>query len=904
MGQLRGLGLVARRLGAPPHLPRRQHTIPQAALPSQAQVVIAGAGMIGNSVAYHLVQRGWSDIVIIDKGGVADGTSRHGSGMLGLFRPKHERAIVQYCIDLYQSLQEQGYDLGLEHCGSINVASSKDRMTSIARRVSAYKPSGVECHLITPREMEKIHPHINTEDVVGGVWIPKDACVDAGKVSEVLAFLAHQGGAKFVSRCGVKRVLTDSSSHTSLPNDSTKGVRVSGVETELGHIKCDYFVNCAGIWAREIGRMCDPPVRIPVCPAEHFFMTFKPLQELQDAKLPNVRDYDAHVYVRQLGDRYMMGAFETLARPWDVTKHGIDPDWNTIKEQHWIHFEPYIRAAINRLPILFDATYDFLLNTPDAFTPDGRWILGEAHEVANYFVCAGMNGNSLQGAGGVGKAVADWIVKGYSPAGMLQFEVQRFTALHNNSRFLLERSKEVVGRHYKLDYPLVSEFKFGRNIRSSSIHSECEARGAVFGEIMGWERPLYFDPLHHREDPPARLPEQGTFGKPDFFDHIEDEYLVCREGVGLIDMSSFAKFTVRGEEASVVAYLQTLCSNDVDIPVGGIVPTGMHNEGGGYENDCMLVRRDKDSFFMVSPTQQQTRIMEWLENHLPNDNSVGLQDVTSMYTVLSIAGPKSKDMMEELSGEDMDIPAFTYREVNVGYASGVMVMAVTNTGEPGYSLYIPSEFALQIYDNLIKVGRDYGVRNVGHLAMRFLRIEKFIPFWSEELTSETTPFEVNRAFKVRLDKKHFIGKKALQRQLEEGVTKRLVQFHLEEFNKDTDTWPWGGEAVYRNGEPAGVVTSSAYGFTLRKMVALGFVRHSPAAGSEEQRKVEEAWITDPSARWTVAIAGKQYPASVHLEPPPLPVILQQESAKAGKKSKKNYPTVQLLNTRRSSKVAR
>ena len=363
-------------------------------------------------------------------------SSRHGSGMLGLFRPKHERAIVQYCIDLYQSLQEQGYDLGLEHCGSINVAASKDRMTSIERRVSAYRPTGVECHLISPREMEQIHPHINTEDVVGGVWIPKDACVDAGKVSEVLAFLAHQGGAKFVSGCGVKRVITASSTapSTLLPDDSTKNVRVSGVETELGHISCEYFVNCAGIWAREIGRMCDTPVRIPVCPAEHFFMTFKPLQELRDAKLPNVRDYDAHVYVRQLGDRYMMGAFETLARPWDVTKHGIDPDWNTIKEQHWIHFEPYIRAAIQRLPVLQDATYDFLLNTPDAFTPDGRWILGEAHEVANYFVCAGMNGNSLQGAGGVGKAVADWIVKGYPPGDMLNFEVQRFTALHNNSR--------------------------------------------------------------------------------------------------------------------------------------------------------------------------------------------------------------------------------------------------------------------------------------------------------------------------------------------------------------------------------------------------------------------------------------------------------------------------------------
>merc|ERR1719167_877157 len=849
--------------------------------------------MIGNSVAYHLVQRGWSDIVIIDKGNVADGTSKYGSGMLGLFRPQHERKIVQYCIDLYQSLQEQGYDLGLEHCGSVNLAASQDRLISLQRRASGYRPTGVECHLINPKEIRDLHPYVNTDDILGGVWVPKDACVDAGKASEVLAYLASEGGAKFVSGCGVKKVLTQKSNSplidlTGQPMQHlSKNIKVAGVDTDLGYISCDYFVNTAGIWAREIGRMMDTPVRIPVCPAEHFFMTFSSIPELTNAKLPNVRDYDSQMYVRQSGRSFMMGAFESIARPWDVTKHGIDPDWNKIKEEHWIHFEPYIRAAIHRIPILKETQYDFLLNTPDAFTPDGRRILGETPEVGNYFVCAGMNGNSLQGAGGVGKAVADWIVKGYPPGDMLNFEVQRFTALHNNSRFLLERSKEVVGRHYKLDYPLVSEFKFGRNIRSSSIHSECEARGAVFGEIMGWERPLYFDPLHHREDPPAQLPEQGTFHKPDFFDHIEDEYLVCREGVGLIDMSSFAKFIVRGDEESVVRYLQNLCSNNVDIPVGEIVGTGMQNEGGGYENDCMLIRRDRDSYFMVSPTQQQTRIMEWLENHLPNDNSVGLQDVTAMYTVLSVAGPKSKDLMEELSGEDMDMPLFTYREVNVGYASGVMVMAVTNTGEPGYSLYIPSEFALQIYDNLIKVGRDYGIRNVGHLAMRFLRIEKFIPFWAEELTSITTPNEVNRTFKVKFDKEYFIGKDALLKQKEQGVFKRLVQFHLEDFDKDEDIWPWGGEAVYRNKEFVGFVTSTAYGFTLHKMVALGFVKH-PSTMNGKKTQLENSWFEDPSAKWTIDIAGKQVKATIHLHSPQFPIIINNEQP-SDFKPKKNVP---------------
>ena len=504
-----------------------------------------------------------------------------------------------------------------------------------------------------------------------------------------------------------------------------------------------------------------------------------------------------------------------------------------------------------------------------------------------------MNGNSLQGAAGVGQAVADWIVKGHPQRNMLPFEVQRFTAQHNNSRFLSERAKEVVGKHYKLQYPLVSEFTLGRKIRSSTIHSELEARGAVFGEKMGWEIALYFDPFHHREDPPAELPD-GSFSKPEFFDNIQEEYNACREGVGLIDMSSFAKFIVKGEEASVVKYLQNLCSNDVDIPVGGIIPTGMQNEGGGYENDCLLVRRDENSYFMVSPTQQQTRILEWMENHLPEDNSVGLQDVTSMYTVLSLAGPKSKDLMEELSGENMNIAPFTYRELNVGYASGVMVMAVTNTGEPGYSLYIPSEFALQIYDNLMKVGRDYGIRNVGQLAMRFLRVEKFIPFWAEELSSVTTPNEVNRTYKVKFDKPSFIGKNALLKQKEEGIPQRLVQFHLEEFDKDHDIWPWSGESIYRNEEFVGSVTSSAYGFTLNKMVALGFVKNKdPLTG--ELVPLDAGWINEKDTKWTIDIAGKMVPVSVHLHPPKMPII-SQEGANADIKPKnKHYPNVQVLN---------
>ncbi|XP_059094431.1 pyruvate dehydrogenase phosphatase regulatory subunit, mitochondrial-like [Tigriopus californicus] len=784
---------------------------------------------------------------------IADGTSKYGSGMLGLFRPANERHIVQNCIELYRELQRKGFDIGLHECGSLNLANSKDRMLSLQRRANRYKPTGLDCHVLGPNELKEKHPYLYTADLQGGVWVPDDSTVHPKKVSEALAYQAYSGGARFVGDCGVNKVTTTKCDR--LGPNSSGNVRVSGVETEKGFIECDYFVNCAGIWAREIGQLSEPIVKVPVCPAEHFFLTFKEIPEMKDKQLPIVRDYDNHTYFRVWNNSFLMGTFEREARPWNVKS---ETGWNNVTEEHWIHMSPYISAATRRMPILKESQYDFLLNTPDAFTPDGKWILGEAPEVGNYFVCAGMNGNSLQGAGGVGKVTADWMVRKHPPGNMLSFEVQRFTNLHNNKKFLYERAFEV--------YPIINEFKRGRKIRTSPIFSELEARGAVFGERMGWERPLYFNPFHSRDDTPAQLPHLGTFGKPECFDQIEEEYHVCREAVGIIDMSSFSKFVINGDEHALVEYLQNLCSNNVNIPVGGIIPTGMLNEKGGFENDCMLVRKRKDSYFMVCPTQQQTRILEWMEGHLPRNSNIGLSDVTSLYTVLTLAGPKSTDLMEELTNSSMTMQPFTFKYVNMGYASGVMVQTVTQTGEPGFSLYVQSDHALHLYDRIMSVGRDYGIRNVGHLAMRFLRIEKFIPFWGEELTSESSPIEVGRTFKVKFDKDNFIGKDVLVRQRKEGVVKRLVQFQLKSFNKDTQNWPWGGEAIFRNREFVGVVTNSAYGFTLKKMVCLGFVQH-PETFKGHVTRLDGNFFNDKSAEWFINVGGDMHPATCHLFPP-------------------------------------
>lgn len=870
---------------------RQYKAAEETVLPGRAQVVIAGAGLVGNSIAYHLVQQGWRDIVILDKGDVADGRSKYSHGCLGMFRPTPERQVVKYCLDMYQDLQDQGYPLGLEHCGSLNLATTPDRMVALKRRMSRYKPTGMECHLLSPGELSEKHPYLNTEGVLGGVWVPEDATANAGNVSEVLAFLASQGGARYVSGCEVRRIVTEKPTTPTLfkysGTNPLSNVRVTGVETDIGSIDCEYFVNCAGLWARQLGGKTSTQVRIPICPAEAFYLTFVPIEELSNTQLPQVTDYDSNIYVRQYGSTFMMGAFERIARPWQVSKHpvaAVDQEWGSVREEHWIHMEPYIRAAIHRFPILRETHYGLLQNRPSVYTPDGQWILGESSEVKNYFVCAGMNGNSLQAAGGVGKMVADWMVSGRPQGNMTNFDVQRFGSLHNNSKFLQDRAAEVPGRHFAIYYPLVSEFTHGRKIRSSPIYSELEARGGVFKERAGWERVLYFDPWHNSEDVPAELPP-GTFGKPDFLEQIEEEYLACRDGVGIIDNTSYSKLIIKGDQHVVVEYLQKVCASDIDVPVGGVVSSGMMNQNGGYENNCLLIRREKGEYLVISPSQQQTRILKWMESHLPGNNKVALQDVTSKYTIISLVGPKSKSLMQNMTGTDMSMPTQQFRRLNVGYVNNMMVVSVNNTGEPGYSLYIPSEFALLIYHNLMKVGYDYGIKNVGLLATKFLRIEKCVPFWGSEQTCETTPNEI-LTDKITYKEHDFIGKAALLREQDHGVPKLLVQFHLLDFNKDEDGWPWGGEPIYRNGEYVGSVTSTAYGFTLQKMLALGFIQNP------RHDIVHHDWVLDKDSSWHIDIAGKWVPVSVHIHA--LKLEHFQTSLDDYQKKKKKYPVVNIF----------
>ncbi|XP_065165300.1 pyruvate dehydrogenase phosphatase regulatory subunit, mitochondrial-like [Atheta coriaria] len=837
-------------------------------IPTQSRVVIAGAGIVANSLAYHLAQNGWQDVLVLEQNKIGSGSSHFGSGTLGLFKPISQRNLILYSIKLYQDLQDQGYDIGMKQCGSLNLAQTKDRLIALRRRIAYNIPTGLYCELLTPKDISALHPYMNVDDLEGAVYVPDDAVADPSAICQVLAEIAQEKGVVYKEGVFVERVLT-------------KNDRVSSVITDKGEVKCEYFVNCAGMWAREVGLACDEKVKIPAYPAEHYYATTEG-QHSEEETLPCVRDFDSFAYCRDFGTGFLCGWFEPEAKAAFNESATIPRDWQNHIKHEWKYFDKNWKNMVKRFPLLATSRPE-LVNSPDNFTPDGRWILGEAPTVGNYFVACGMNGNSLQGAGGIGKAVAEWIIEGRPTQDLLPFNIQRFLDIHGGRHYLQQRIKEIVGRNYSILYPHQCEYKYARKLRCSPLYSVLQTRGAVFGIKMAYERALYFDSTAALDDH-TKLPEMppGSFYKPAFFDFMQEEYLACREGVGIIDMSSFSKIEIKSDNLQeIITYLQRLCTNDIDIPVGAIVHTGMLNAQGGYENDCMLVRQSDVKFFMVSPTSQQTRIYEWMKRNRPADAQIVLNDITSMYTVINVVGPKASELLGELSNNDMQLAPFSYKKVNVGYASDVMLMSFTHTGEPGYCLYIPSEYALHVYYRLMKVGKDYGIRDVGTLTQRFMRIERFIPFWAEELTSFVTPYEAGNSYIIKLDKKEeFVGKRVLQRQKSQGVQKQLVFFQLEEIDPDVDIWPWGGEPIYRNGYFVGTITSAGYGFSSNKLIGLGYIRRPIES---EIKTVNAEYIMSKDAKYEVDIAGQRFPMRAYMHSP-----IAQSNARSRRKYR---PTV-------------
>merc|ERR1719295_194055 len=537
-----------------------------------------------------------------------------------------------------------------------------------------------------------------------------------------------------------------------------------------------------------------------------------------------------------------------------------------------------------------DAILERLSNGAEAFSPDGQWILGQSPSINNYYVAAGMRSNGIASAGGVGTVIADWIVRGRPPFDMYGLDVVRYVGMHNNKRFLRDRVREVPGLNSTINYPH-SEFATGRALRTSPIFPKLQQAGAQFGQVMGYERPMFFKlkkpqsldmGLLGMDAAEEAAPSQGetlklpiakteTFYRPPWFQASAEEFQATREAVSLCDYSSFAKMDLWSAGTEVVDFLQYMCSNDVDIPIGHIAHTGMQNQWGGYENDCSVARLAENRYMLMSPSIQQMRSYTWLKRHLPKE--VVLEDVTSLYTALCVMGPFSRALVSRLTQTSLDsrsFPFFTSRYMDIACAPDILTMNMTHTGELGYVFYIPNEFAIHVYDSIMEEGQKFGLKHCGYYAQRAVRIGKFYAYWGQDLDSYTTPMECGRAFRCKMKSDiPFIGREALQEQVEEGVKKLFVMLLLDpvEHSSDLDPWPWGGESIYRNDEFCGTVTTTSYGFSLGRQICLGFVQDFSGEGGQPVH-IGQNFVK--SGDFEVEVFGTRYPAQCRLNPPVLP----------------------------------
>ena len=802
-------------------------------LPTHARVVIVGGGIAGASTAYHLAKLGVRDVVLLEQGKLTCGTTWHAAGLVGQTRAtRNATRMSRYGIDLYSSLEkETGLATGWKQCGSINVAKTPERLALIKRQMARAKSFGIEFEFISPSEAGRMAPILRTDDLAGAVWIPGDGKANPTDLTQSLAKGARMHGATIAEGVRVNGV-------------TTAGGRVAGLTwksaEDEGAIACETIVNCAGQWSRAFGRIAG--VNVPLYAAEHFYIVTKAIAGVTP-DMPVIRDPDGYLYYKEEVGGLVMGGFEPKAKPWNVDPIPDGFEFQLLAED-WDHFEVLMNNAIHRTPCLETAEVKLLLNGPESFTLDGNFILGEAPELAGFFVCAGFNSAGIANAGGAGKLVAEWIVQGDAPLDLWDVDARRFAPFQANRKHLADRTVETLGLHYAMRWPR-EELETVRPLRRSPLYDRLAAKHAVFGSKMNWERANYFLP------PGAATPPY-TLGTPGWLPYVLDEQRACREDAVVFDQTSFSKFVLKGRDA--LAVLQRLCANEMDVPVGKMVYTAMLNARGGFESDLTIVRLGAAEFFIITGSAQTTRDFAWIERAIAHNEHAALVDVTNAYSVISVMGPKAEGLLKRISPDDLGksaMPFSTTRMIDVGYAR-VRAARMSYVGGPGYELYVSSDQCVTLYEALWSVGAELGLKDAGYYTIDALRIESGRRAWGAELSPDDTPWEAGLGYAVKMDKPaDFLGRAALLRQRATGVRKRVVMFTFDR----PDAFPWGGEPILMDGKNVGELTSTGYSRTYGRAVAMGYARADVALTDEVVLR----------ANYQVDIAGEPFAVTPHLK---------------------------------------
>ncbi|MDF1671052.1 MAG: FAD-dependent oxidoreductase [Roseovarius sp.] len=801
-------------------------------LPNTAKTVIIGGGIIGCSTAYHLAKLGQTDTVLLERKKLTSGTTFHAAGLVGQLRSNANiTQLLGYSVDLYNKIeQETGLGTGWKMNGGMRLACNQERWTEVKRQATTAHSFGLEMELLTPQEALELWPLMDISDLVGAAFMPTDGQANPSDITQALAKGARMAGASIFE-------------DTKVTDIEIENGKIRAVITDQGRIECEKVICCAGQWTRSFAKRFG--VNVPLVSMEHQYMVTERIEGMP-SNLPTLRDPDRLTYYKEEVGGLVMGGYEANPIPWAT--NGIPRGFHyTLLDSNFDHFEQLMELALGRVPALETAGIKTLTNGPESFTPDGNFIIGEAPELENFFVGAGFNAFGIAAGGGAGMALAEWAHKGEPPFDLWSADIRRFGRPHFDTDWVRTRTVEAYGKHYTMAWPH-EEHDSGRPCRKSPLYDVLAEAGACFGEKLGWERPNWFADATQGETPK----DVYSFGRQNWFNAVGREHKAAREAAVIFDQTSFAKFALKGPDA--VAALNWICANNVDKPVGTLTYTQMLNDKGGIECDLTVGRVAHDEFYIVTGTGFATHDFDWISRNIPQGMNCQLFDITSSNAVLSLMGPKARDILGAVTRDDVSNDGFKFGTIRTIGIAGCPVQAlrVTYVGELGWELHLPVEYAQTVYAALMQAGVSRGVLNAGYRAIETLRLEKGYRAWGAEIGPDHTPHEAGLGWAVKLSKNiDFKGRAAVEAQKSGGVKKMLACFTV-----DPDVVLLGRETIYRNGERVGWLTSGGYGFTVGRSIGYGYVRNPDGVDAE--------YVS--SGEYELEVATERVAARVHMEP--------------------------------------
>ena len=802
-------------------------------LPASAKIIIIGGGIVGCSVAYHLGKMGLTDVLLLEQGKLTSGSTWHAAGLVGQLRSNANiTQLLGYSVALYDRLeQDTGLATGWKRNGGLRLACNAERWTEVKRQATTATSFGLEMHLLSAQEAQKLWPLMQVDDVVGAAFLPTDGQVSPSDIAMSLAKGARQSGVTIAE--GVK-----------VTGIETADGRVRGITTSAGRITCDKLVITAGQWSREIAALAG--INVPLVSVQHQYLITERIDGVTP-DLPTLRDPDRLTYWKEEVGGLVMGGYESNPKPW--AENGLPHPFEfQLLENDLDHFEPLLELAAGRVPAMETAGIKQFINGPESFTPDGNFILGEAPEVAGIFIGAGFNAFGIASGGGAGMALAEWTAKGAPPFDLWAVDIRRFGKNHLDTGWVRTRTLEAYAKHYTMAWPF-EEHHSGRPLRRSPLYDRLKAQGACFGEKLGWERPNWFANLSAGETPE----DHYTYERQNWFEAVGREHAACRERVALFDQTSFAKFMLTGRDAE--AALSWIAANDVAKPAGHLVYTQMLNARGGIECDLTVGRLSQNDYYIVTGTGFATHDLDWIRKSIPDGLDASVSDVTSASAVLSLMGPRARDVLQAVSHDDLSNAAFPFGRIRrIGVAGApVLALRVTYVGELGWELHIPVEFAVTVYEALMAAGAPHGITNAGYRAIESLRLEKGYRAWGAEIGPDHSPLVAGLGWAMKLKSgRDFQGRSAIEAQAAKPLPRMLAGF-----TADANVILLGRETIYRNGKRVGWLASGGYGYTVGRAIGYGYIR-DPEGGVDREMVL--------SGTYELEVATHRVPAQVFLDP--------------------------------------